>query len=52
MGLTLGQILKIIGEILIIIGKNIPLSLAVSQVATKHSISESEVWDMWEKYGK
>lgn len=52
MGLSLGKILKFFGEILILIGKNLPLSSAISQVASNHNLSESEVWSIWDKHGK
>lgn len=47
-----GDILKIIGEILILIGENLPVSSAISKVASKYNLSESEVWDIWNKYGE
>lgn len=46
---NIGKILVIIGEILKIIGKGIPLSNAISEVAKSNNLSESEVWDIWNK---
>lgn len=37
----------IFGEILKLIGERLPASAAISQVASKHNMSESEVWDIW-----
>lgn len=51
MAISIGTILKIIGEILIIIGTGLPLSSAISQVSSKHNLSESEVWNIWNKHG-
>lgn len=48
--MDLGTALIIIGKILIIIGKKIPLPSAISQVASEYDLSESEVWEIWNKY--
>ncbi len=45
--MTPGEVLKIIAEILALIAKHIPVSAAITEVAEKHGLSESEVWDMW-----
>ena len=50
--MSLAKIIKIIAEILLIIAENLPLSYAISEVASKHNLSESEVWDIWNKHGK
>ena len=45
-------ILAIIGEILIVISKGMSTQSAISRVASRHNLSESDVWDMWDKYGE
>ena len=36
---------KIIGEILLLLAKNIPREDAVLMIAKKYNISESKIWD-------
>ena len=50
--MSLAKILKIIAEILLIIAENLPLSYAISEVASKHNISKREVRNIWNQYGK
>ncbi|MBQ3077680.1 MAG: hypothetical protein IJC43_07460 [Clostridia bacterium] len=52
MKLPMSKILQIIEEILIIIGKNIPLSEAITGTAKKHTLPVDTVWDLWNRYGK
>ncbi|MHC1718301.1 MAG: hypothetical protein AB9883_06555 [Acidaminococcaceae bacterium] len=49
--MTWKEILKIIGEILILIGENLSVSAAIKKVSSKHNVSEDEIWSIWRKYG-
>lgn len=45
MGISVAKWLIIIGKILIMIGQGIPKAEAVSRVAAKFGVSESEIWE-------
>ncbi len=52
MKVDLRTVLAIIAEILLIIGRRIPISNAVSMVSRKHNLSESVIWDIRYRHGK